>query len=118
MEPRNKNVRGRNEGWASVNKAGNKAEVKKSSRFYSFVLPSQLLHRSVGANLDFALSLTPYLINTNGTGKARAAMPPSKLNPPPIPSLLIMGCTAKGSPAANTLRRKVFAATADAAYSL
>lgn len=54
-------------------------------------------------------------MNIKGTGSATAAMPPSRLMPPDIPNLSIIGLTASGNAAAKMLRSNVFADTALAA---
>ena len=53
----------------------------------------------------------------NGTGIAIVAMPPRIDIAGPTPKLWNIGIAAKGRPAPKTLRRKVFAETALAAYN-
>lgn len=57
----------------------------------------------------------PYFMKINGTGIARAAMPPRIDIAGPTPKLWNIGLANNGKPAAMKLRRMVFADTADAA---
>lgn len=71
---------------------------------------------SIGANLDMLLNFFPYLMNSNGTGSAKHAIPPRMLIAGPTPKLWNIGLATKGKAQASKLRKKVFAETALAAY--
>lgn len=83
------------------------------TRFAMKLLSAQSF--GTGANVLFFLNLSPYRMNIKGTGSAKQATPPRMLIAGPTPKLLNIGRAAMGKPAANTLRRKVFALTAEAA---
>ena len=53
-----------------------------------------------------------------GTGNAKQATPPSTLMAGPTPRLLNIGFATRGNAHASKLRKKVFADTALAAYSV
>lgn len=68
-----------------------------------------------GANFDFLLKVNPYFMNRNGTGMATVAIAPNIDTAGPTPRVWNIGFAASGNPAAITLLKNVFAATADAA---
>jgi hypothetical protein len=68
-----------------------------------------------GANLDIPRNLSPYFMNSSGTGSAKHDMPPRRLHAGPTPKFVNRGLAAKARPQANKLRKKVLPAIALAA---
>ena len=70
---------------------------------------------AVGANLLFCLIFAPYLQNTNGMGAITRATQPRRVLAQLTPRALNMYVAKRGKTAPARERRKVFAATAEAA---
>jgi hypothetical protein len=74
-----------------------------------------LLYSLTGAYFDIFRNWAPYFIKMIGTGKARHAIPPSRLQAGPTPKFRNIGRAASGRPKASRERINVLAAKALAA---